>query len=99
MLWLRNILNVHQIQSPEFINSVQPALELLTVLAKWQLLETEEVPEDYYEMEHEGSSDSTLQSCSSQLVHSKSLYAMGTWEKISPMCLHHTCPAAQALFR
>jgi len=50
---LRNVLNVHQIQSPAFINSVQPALEWLTVLAKWQLLEIEEIPEDFYEMERE----------------------------------------------
>jgi hypothetical protein len=47
---LRNVLNVHQIQSPAFINSVQPALEWLTVLAKWQLLDIEEIPEDFDEM-------------------------------------------------
>jgi hypothetical protein len=63
MLWLRNILNVHQIQSAEFINSFQPALEWLTVLAMWQLLETEEVPEDNYEMEHE------VAACYSHVAH------------------------------
>ena len=50
---LRNVLNVRQIQSPAFINSVQPALEWLTVLAKWQLLDIEETPEDFDEMKHE----------------------------------------------
>jgi len=50
---LRNVLNVHQVQSPAFINSVQPALEWLTVLAKWQLLGIEETPEDFDEMKHE----------------------------------------------
>jgi len=50
---LRNVLNVHQIQSPAFINSVQPALDWLTVLAKWQLLDIEETPEDFDEMKHE----------------------------------------------